>query len=47
VGFDAEEIACEFALGFGTNLEVLEPLSLREKVIEMASEVVTFYRGKA
>jgi hypothetical protein len=24
VGFDVEEIACEYALGFGANLEVLE-----------------------
>jgi predicted DNA-binding transcriptional regulator YafY len=43
VGFDVEEIACEYALGFGANLEVLEPLSLRQKVISMAEEVVSFY----
>jgi predicted DNA-binding transcriptional regulator YafY len=41
--FDAEEIACEYALGFGTQLEVLEPLALREKVIAAARGVVSFY----
>ena len=43
VGFDAEEIACEYALGFGPNLKVIEPLSLKEKVLEMAVAVVTAY----
>jgi predicted DNA-binding transcriptional regulator YafY len=48
VGFDVEEIACEYALSFGAKLEVLEPQSLREKVIAAAKEVVEFYlnRGK-
>jgi predicted DNA-binding transcriptional regulator YafY len=41
--FDVEEMACEFALGFGTQLEVLEPASLREKVAEAARGVVEFY----
>jgi predicted DNA-binding transcriptional regulator YafY len=44
VGFDVEEMACEYALGFGPNLEVLEPLSLKQKVIEMAAEVVRSYQ---
>ena len=43
VGFDVEEIACEYALGFGAKLEVLEPRSLREKVIAAAREVIDFY----
>lgn len=42
-GFDAEEMACEYALSFGARLEVLEPRSLREKVIEMARGVIAFY----
>lgn len=46
VGFDVEEIACEYALGFGSKLEVLEPRSLREKVIAAAQEVVEFYRPR-
>jgi predicted DNA-binding transcriptional regulator YafY len=41
--FDAEEMACEFALGFGTQLEVLEPPPLREKVLQMARAVVGLY----
>jgi predicted DNA-binding transcriptional regulator YafY len=44
VGFDVEEIACEYALGFGPNLEVVEPLSLREKVVAMAQAVVSSYK---
>ncbi len=47
VGFDVEEMACEYALGFGSNLEVLEPLSLREKVIAAAKQVVDFYSLKS
>lgn len=43
VHFDVEEMACEYALGFGSNLEVLEPRSLREKVIAAAQKVVKFY----
>ncbi|MCA1849611.1 MAG: WYL domain-containing protein, partial [Acidobacteria bacterium] len=41
--FDVEEMACEYALSFGTQLEVLEPLALREKVLEAAKSVVAFY----
>jgi predicted DNA-binding transcriptional regulator YafY len=41
--FDVEEMACEYALSFGTQLEVLEPLELREKVVEAAKSVVAFY----
>ena len=41
--FDVEEMACEYALGFGTQLEVLEPVALREKVIAAAQQVVAFY----
>lgn len=45
VGFDAEDIARDFALGFGDRLEVLEPRGLREKVVEAARRVVAFYEG--
>ena len=45
--FDVEEMACEYALSFGTQLEVLEPLALREKVIDAAKSVVAFYTQKA
>jgi predicted DNA-binding transcriptional regulator YafY len=45
--FDVEEMACEYALGFSTQLEVLEPQSLREKVLAAAQSVVAFYEQKA
>src|SRR6266496_3161287 len=32
VGFDVEDMACEYALSFGSQLEVIEPLKLRERV---------------
>ncbi|MEW6207578.1 MAG: YafY family protein [Acidobacteriota bacterium] len=41
--FDVEEIACEYVLSFGSQIEVIEPESLREKVVEMARSVVEFY----
>ena len=41
--FDVEEMACEYALGFGSQLEVLEPASLRSKVISAAKDIVDFY----
>jgi predicted DNA-binding transcriptional regulator YafY len=43
VGFDVEEMACEYALSFGPNLEVIEPLTLREKVVAMAQATLHFY----
>lgn len=46
IGFDVEEMACEYALGFGSKLEVLEPRSLREKVIAAAREVINFYSDR-
>lgn len=45
--FDVEEMACEYALSFGSRLEVLEPVSLREKVIDQAQRVIAFYANKA
>ncbi|HEV2803119.1 MAG TPA: YafY family protein [Pyrinomonadaceae bacterium] len=47
LGFDAEEMACEYALSFGTQLEVLEPATLRERVEATAQSVVDFYARKA
>ena len=44
VGFDIEEMACEYAVSFGPHLEVIEPVSLREKVITMAQATLEFYR---
>ncbi|MFP5262065.1 MAG: helix-turn-helix transcriptional regulator [Blastocatellia bacterium] len=46
IRFDVEEMACEYALSFGTQMEVLEPQSLREKVMDSARAVVEFYDQK-
>lgn len=43
VGFDVEEMACEYAVSFGPNLEVIEPAALREKVIAMTKATLEFY----
>ncbi|MEK6407424.1 MAG: YafY family protein [Acidobacteriota bacterium] len=45
--FDVEEMACEYALGFGSKMEVLEPETLREKVITAAKSVIAFYAERA
>jgi predicted DNA-binding transcriptional regulator YafY len=39
-------MAVEYALSFGAKLEVLEPVTLREKVIEAAKGLVEFYEGE-
>jgi predicted DNA-binding transcriptional regulator YafY len=41
--FDAEEMAIEYALSFGSKMEVLEPETLREKVITAAKSVIASY----
>ena len=41
--FDVEEMAVEYVLSFGPQIEVVEPASLREKVIKMAESVIAFY----
>jgi len=41
--FDAEHEACQFALSFGPQAEVLEPETLRQKVIEAAHGICRLY----
>jgi predicted DNA-binding transcriptional regulator YafY len=41
--FQFEEEATEYVLSFGPRIEVVEPQSLREKVVEMAESVIAFY----
>lgn len=43
VHFETEEEACEYVLGCGARIEVVEPPALRERVIERAADVVAFY----
>lgn len=46
--FDVEEMAVEYVLSFGPHIEIIEPDTLREKVIKMAESVIAFYgrRGR-
>ena len=44
--FELEAEACGFILGFGGQLEVLEPVALREKVIRLAEGAVSLYRRR-
>ncbi len=41
--FDVEEMAVEWALSFGSKIEVIEPTTLRKKVIGAAESVLAFY----
>lgn len=43
--FDIEEEAVQFALGFGTAMEVAEPAELRAKVLAAAEATVQLYRA--
>lgn len=43
IQFQLEEEACEYVLGFGSQIEVVEPQELREKVIHLARSIVAFY----
>ncbi|HTT64099.1 MAG TPA: YafY family protein [Bryobacteraceae bacterium] len=42
--FDAEDEAVQFALSFGSQVEVVEPPELRAKVVAAAQEIVARYR---
>ncbi len=41
--FQVEDIACERLLGFGDQIEVLEPPELQRKILSRAQSVVEFY----
>jgi predicted DNA-binding transcriptional regulator YafY len=41
--FQFEDDACECLLGFGDQIEVLEPAELRRKLVDRAKRVVEFY----
>jgi len=43
--FDVEEEAVQFALGFGRDIEVMEPHELRDKVLAGALAIVTRYQA--
>ena len=41
--FEIQEEACGYLLSFGTEMEILEPLELREQLISLAQSLVKFY----
>lgn len=41
--FEEEHSACEYVLGFGSQIEVVEPEALREKVIQAAESILALY----
>ncbi|HET8852110.1 MAG TPA: WYL domain-containing protein, partial [Ktedonobacteraceae bacterium] len=43
--FQMEQAACGYLLSFGTQVEIVEPQELREKVIQLAESVVAFYQS--
>lgn len=46
ITFDIKEEACGYLLSFGTDLEILEPEELREQVIGLARDLLTFYEQR-
>jgi predicted DNA-binding transcriptional regulator YafY len=47
MNFEEEHNACEYVLSFGPQIEVLEPLSLREKVANQAAGILALYAQSA
>lgn len=43
IRFQTEEEACHFVLGFGPQIAVIEPETLRERVIRLVQELAAFY----
>lgn len=41
--FDIEKAACAYVLGFGGQMEVIEPLELRDRVLQAAKEAIALY----
>lgn len=41
--FELEEAACGYILSFGTQVEILAPVTLRAKIMQLAEEITTFY----
>ncbi len=44
--FEGEHNACEYVLSLGSQIEVLEPPELREKVIRAAESIIALYTAK-
>lgn len=44
--FDVEEAACAYVLGFGAQMQVLEPPELHDRILQAAKEIVVLYSRK-
>jgi len=44
--FQFEDVACECLLGFGDQVEIIEPQELRQKVVARAESVIAFYANR-
>jgi predicted DNA-binding transcriptional regulator YafY len=42
----SEAEACSYVIGFGDRMEVVEPAALRDRVVQMAGEVMRLYAGR-
>lgn len=42
--FDSSAAACAYILSLGTLVEILEPLDLRTRIIQLAADVLAHYR---
>ena len=47
ITFELKDEACGYLLGFGAEVEILEPQELREQVISLAQSLVAFYAQRA
>jgi|SRR5579875_486314 predicted DNA-binding transcriptional regulator YafY len=47
ITFELKDEACGYLLSFGSEVEILEPRELREQVITLAQNLVTFYAQRA
>lgn len=47
ITFETDAEACEYVLGFGPQIEVLEPAELRDKIISQAAKMLEFYSQRA
>ncbi|GAA6620125.1 helix-turn-helix transcriptional regulator [Scytonema sp. NUACC26] len=43
IRFDLEAEACAYVLGFGTQMEVIEPPQLRDRILELAYAAIAFH----
>lgn len=47
IRFDVEAAACAYVLGFGAQMEVVEPLELRDRILQAAKAAIAFHTRRA